>query len=183
MVIPGVPPSISLNSASNSRQGGRPTLKVINNYSFYILGLRIISSTIYLTVSLFSLSTRNSGRLCLKQLFPKGEDDISEEIHLELDLPSFDRWIYILDHPSELRSMFLDIYCWSSISVESKLSEVEAEYFTPIHFLNCICSQLSQLVLFLFSTLSSKILEQASLCNCSGNLWTFGVEVMKRNVK
>ena len=26
-------------------------------------------------------------------IFPEGEDDI-EEIHLELDLPSFDRWIY-----------------------------------------------------------------------------------------
>ena len=39
-------------------------------------------------------------------LFPKGEDDISEEIHLELDLPSFDRWIYFL---------IIHLYCWSMI--------------------------------------------------------------------
>ena len=42
MIIPGVPPSISLNSASNSRQGGQPTSKVTNKYSFDILGLIII---------------------------------------------------------------------------------------------------------------------------------------------
>ena len=67
------------------------------------------------------LSASNSGKLC-KQLFvsvscfqPEGGDD-NEEIQLELDLPSFDRWIYIPAHQS----------------TESKLSEEGALQSQPI---------------------------------------------------
>ena len=82
--------------------------------SILLISWELLCQQLYLTQLV--LSTRNSGRLCLKQLFPKGEDDISEEIHLELDLPSFDRWICIVDHPSQLRSILLIIYLsWEQI--------------------------------------------------------------------
>ena len=103
MIIPGVPPSISLNSASNSRQGGRPTSKVFNNYSFDILGLRIISSTIYLTGSLFGFVNQKLRPTLFKTTFSQRW-----------------RWHQRGD-PLGARPALVwqvDLYSWSSIWVE-----------------------------------------------------------------
>ena len=155
MIIPGVPPSISLNSASNSRQGGRPTSKVFNNYSFDILGLRIISSTIYLTGSLFGFVNQKLRPTLFKTTFSQRwrwhqrGDPLGARPALvwQVDLYSWSSiWveIYIVDLLSQLRANWvkwkLSILLQSIFSTASVLNfhNLSSFYFQPFpaKFLN-----------------------------------------------
>ena len=146
MIIPGVPPSISLNSASNSRQGGRPTSKVFNNYSFDILGLRIISSTIYLTGSLFGFVNQKLRPTLFKTTFSQRwrwhqrGDPLGARPALvwQVDLYSWSSiWveIYIVDLLSQLRANWvkwkLSILLQSIFSTASVLNFYNFSIFNP----------------------------------------------------
>ena len=160
LIIPGVPPSISLNSASNSRQGGRPTSKVFNNYSFDILGLRIISSTIYLTGSLFGFVNQKLRPTLFKTTFSQRwrwhqrGDPLGARPALvwQVDLYCWSSiWveIYVLGYILLIIHLSWDLYSWSSIWVEIYIVDLLSQLRA-----NWVKWKLSNLLQSIFSTAS-----------------------------